>query len=93
MNVRIGDYGVRTLDKLQVVLYEIKTVQDKESENYGKEREVILGYFGDTGIALKRLYQLMVRRSDAKTAKDLLEAFKASEQAVAKLAEECNKVK
>lgn len=91
MNIRIGDYGVRTLDDLQVVLYEIKKVQDEESKNYGKEREVNLGYFGDMGTALKKLYQLMVRRSDAETVEDLLEAFKSSEQAVAKLVEECKK--
>ena len=93
MNVRLGEYGIRTLDRLQVVLCEYKTVQDKESENYGQEREIILGYYGNTGTALKKLYELLVRRSEAKTAKKLLDAFKASEQAVEKMVEECRKMK
>lgn len=86
MNIRLGEYGIRTLDKLQVVLYEIKTVKKEESENYGKEREMVLGYYGNTGTALKGLYELLIRRSEASTAKELLEAFKASERAVAELA-------
>lgn len=89
MNIRLGEYGIRTLDKLQVVLYEIKTVKEKESENYGKEREVVLGYYGNTGTALKGLYELLIRMSEANTAKELLEAFRASERAVAELATQC----
>ena len=85
MNIRLGEYGIKTLDKLQVVLYEIKTVKEEESENYGKEREVVLGYYGNTGTALKGLYELLIRRSEANAAKELLDAFKVSEQAVAEL--------
>jgi putative heme degradation protein len=89
MNIRIDKYGIETLDRLQVVLVEYKTVQDENSKNYGQETKKILGYFGDTGLAMYRLYELMVRESDAQSVAELIKAFESSKQAVTEMIEEC----
>ena len=91
MKIRFENYGVETLDDYQVVLCEYKTIQDRDSPNYGKERKVYLGYYDDTGLALKALSELMVRRSEAQTMSDLLRDFEAFKHAISQLSEQCRK--
>ncbi len=55
-------------------LYEIKTVVDEDSQNFGKESELIVGYFSELKYLYSRLVKIGLSKSDIKTFDDILGA-------------------
>lgn len=53
------NFRIETVSDTQVQLHEVKTVQDKESKNYGKEALTSLGYHADEIEALRKLNQVL----------------------------------
>lgn len=52
IDLKFGKYGIKTADKLNIVLYEIGEVKKKDSPNYGNMTEKVLGYFSHLEHAL-----------------------------------------
>ena len=44
IDLKFGKYGIKTADKLNIVLYELVEVKKEDSPNYGKMSEKVLGY-------------------------------------------------
>lgn len=54
--MKINDkYSIKSIDTLNVVLYEHGTVQDEKSENFGKPTKTPVGYFPNLEKTLEHL--------------------------------------
>ncbi|AUR97528.1 coil containing protein [Vibrio phage 1.240.O._10N.261.52.F8] len=67
-------------DKYQFILSEIHTVDDKESNNYGKEVERNKLFFSKFESLGSHLMELGLKNSDAQTLEDMLVCFRSTRQ-------------
>jgi len=92
MELIIGDFRVRTLDDLNLVVEEHRDVLEKDKKtmmNTGAKRKdwCFVGYFGKLNHALNRIIEARINRSDTNTLVDLQ---KLVQQAKNDLLEEIN---
>lgn len=52
-------FRIETISNTQVQLSELKTVQDENSKNFGKEATSFIGYLSDECAALEKLNQVI----------------------------------
>ena len=64
IDLKFGKYGIKTADKLNIVLYELVEVKKKDSPNYGKTSEKVLGYFSHLEHALNAYTKLAMADDD-----------------------------
>ena len=64
IDLKFGKYGVKTADKLNIVLYELVKVKKKDSPNYGKMSEKVLGYYSHLEHALNAYVKLAMADDD-----------------------------
>lgn len=81
LNLRFGKYGIKTADKLNIVLYELVEVKKKESPEYGKLKEKVLGYFSHLEHALNAYVKVAMADDDfnatsVEEVKEMLTALK-----------------
>lgn len=64
IDLKFGKYGIKTADKLNIVLYELLEVKKKESPNFGKMSEKVLGYYSHLEHALNAYIKLAMADDD-----------------------------
>lgn len=64
IDLKFGKYGIKTADKLNIVLYELVEVKKKESTEYGKIKEKVLGYFSHLEHTLNAYVKVTVADDD-----------------------------
>ena len=93
MRVRVGDYLIRS-DSVCFSLCELKVVQAKgegdkgkapNPENIGKEREVVVGYYGNLHHTLRALADKLVMRDDIDSTELLLASLDRVHGLIAKI--------
>lgn len=52
IDLKFGKYGIKTADRLNIVLYELIENKKEDSKHYGKTYEKVLGYYGKLEHAL-----------------------------------------
>ena len=87
MELIIGNFKVRTLDDLNLVLEENKTVEEKDRTTMAKtgvkrKAWVFVGYFGKLNHALNRVLEARINRSDTNTLVDLQKLVEGSREAI-----------
>ena len=64
IDLKFGKYGIKTADKLNIVLYELLEVKKKDSPNYGNMTEKVLGYFSHLEHALNAYAKVAMADDD-----------------------------
>ena len=77
-------YQVKS-DTLNYIIQENKPVQDKESENYGKENWTTIAYCSSVKSCLRYLVDKEVRETELKDLKTVLEAIENLNKDIEKL--------
>lgn len=72
IDLKFGKYGIKTADKLNIVLYELVENKKEDSKNFGEIREKVLGYYSELEHALNAYVRLSYM-SDETSTKDLNE--------------------
>lgn len=82
IDLRFGKYGVRTFDKLNIVLYQNIPVTKADSPNYGKVNEKTLGYYSNLEQALNGYVKVAVQDEDyvATNVTEVLDMLKTIQQ-------------
>lgn len=60
IDLNFGKYGIRTADKLNIVLYENVENKKEGSENYGKISQKVLGYYSRLEHALNAYVKMAI---------------------------------
>lgn len=89
VDLRFGKYGVRTFDKLNIVLYQNIPVTKADSKNFGQINQKTLGYYSDLEQALNAYVKVAVQDEDhiATDVTQVLDMLKAIQQ---NIKEACN---
>lgn len=85
--IRINDNFGIDADEHQFILKEFSTVKDEKSKNFGKETEVVLGYYTTLANAINGLEKILSRRMvkiKDYTLKEAVEGIKAIHDDVCK---------
>lgn len=61
--VKINDKFVVDSDESQFVLKELSTIQDEKSKNFGRETQMVLGYYSTLEQSLSGLEKILSRRA------------------------------
>lgn len=85
INIKLGEYGIKTSDKLNIVLVQYKTVQDVKSKNYGNTTEKVLGYYSTLEQALRGYTKLTENTCNANSINALLAELKAINSRIEKI--------
>lgn len=64
IDLKFGKYGIKTADKLNIMLYELLEVKKKDSPNFVKISEKVLGYFSHLEHALNAYVKVTVADDD-----------------------------
>lgn len=64
IDLKFGKYGIRTADKLNIILYELVENKKEDSKNYGEVREKVLGYYGELEHALNSYTKIAMADDD-----------------------------
>lgn len=64
IDLKFGKYGIKTADKLNIVLYQNIPVTKENSPNYGTFREKVLGYYSNLEHALNAYVKVAVQDED-----------------------------
>lgn len=64
IDLRFGKFGIKTADKLNIVLYKLVEVKKKDSPNFGKMSEKVLGYFSHFEHALNAYAKVAMADDD-----------------------------
>jgi hypothetical protein len=72
MNIRLTDDYKLVTDPHNYVLQKRNVVQDKESENYGKETWNSIGWYARLEYLVNKLIELEIKQSDVTQMKELI---------------------
>jgi hypothetical protein len=61
--IKINDKFVVDSDESQFVLKELSTIQDEKSKNFGRETQMVLGYYSTLEQSLSGLEKILSRRA------------------------------
>lgn len=64
IDLKFGKYGIKTADRLNIVLYELIENKKEDSKNYGKTYEKVLGYYSGLEHALNAYVKIAMADDD-----------------------------
>ena len=88
IDLNFGKYGIRTADKLNIVLYENVINQKPESENFGSVSRKTLGYYHSLQQALQAYSRFALADETANNVTELLEAISRLENTIKEVTNE-----
>lgn len=91
IDLKFGKYGIKTADKLNIILYELVENKKEDSKNYGEIREKVLGYYGELEHALNAYVKIAMADDDfnATSVKEIVNAIWAIKHSIR---HECNRL-
>ena len=91
IDLRFGKYGIKTADRLNIVLYENIENKKEDSPNYGKTSQKVLGYYGELEHALNA-YVKVAMADDELTFKTVEELIKEIDLIRHSIRHECGRL-
>ena len=64
IDLQFGKYGIKTADRLNIVLYELVENKKEGSKNYGAVSQKILGYYSNLEFALNAYVKVALADDD-----------------------------